>query len=84
VRRQVVWDAFTWLQIHNPIYSDIQIDENRLKELPVNDMPEELLSIIGQEKDDEQVEVEGESYLSTDSMNEDDTVSMNSLRMRVK
>jgi hypothetical protein len=72
VRRQVVWDALTWLRIHNPIYSDIQIDQDRLKELPENDMPEELLSIIRQERDDDVVEVEGESYLFSEDMNEGD------------
>jgi hypothetical protein len=35
-------------------------------------MPEELLSIIRQERDDDVVEVEGESYLFSEDMNEGD------------
>ena len=65
VRRDVVYDALVWLQRHNPIYADIKIDRSRLRELPEDDVPDELLSVIRQEKDDELVEKEKESYLLT-------------------
>ena len=74
VRRDVVYDALVWLQRHNPIYADIKIDEGRLRELPEDDVPDELLTVIRQEKDDELVEKEKESYLLADEerIEEDD------------
>lgn len=67
VRRDVVYEALVWLQRNNPIYADIQIDGNRLKELPEDDVPEELLAIVRREEDDEIVEKERESYLFHDT-----------------
>jgi hypothetical protein len=64
VRRAVVYDALTWLQKHNPIYADICIDRERLEDLPEDDVPEELLTVVRQEDDDEVAEKERESYLS--------------------
>ena len=66
VRRHVVYDALQWLRVHNPIYSDIHIDESRLDSLPEDGVPEELLTVIRQEKDDEVAEKERESYLYGD------------------
>ena len=74
VRREVVYEALVWLQSHNPIYADIKIDENRMRELPEDDVPDELLTIIRQEKDDELVEREKESYLLADDERVDDDV----------
>ena len=72
VRRDVVYDALVWLQRHNPIYADINIDRSRLRELPEDDVPDELLSVIRQEMDDELVEKEKESYLLTEDERVDD------------
>ena len=66
VRREVVYEALVWLQSHNPIYADIKIDEGRLRELPDDDVPDEIMGVIRQEKDDELVEKEKESYLLAD------------------
>lgn len=66
VRRGVVHAALVWLRSHNPIYGDIDIDGNRLGELPEDDIPEELLGIIRHEKDESSVERERESYLCAD------------------
>lgn len=74
VRREVVYEALVWLQSHNPIYADIKIDENRMRELPEDDVPDELLTIIRQEKDDELVEREKESYLLADDERVDEDV----------
>lgn len=63
VRRQVVFDALSWLQRYNPIYADIVIDRNRLDVLPEDDVPEELLTIVRHEEDDELAEKERESYV---------------------
>ena len=72
VRRGVVYDALAWLRVHNPIYGDIEIDEDRLKELPEDDVPEELLTVIRRENDDELAEKERESYLLADDERVDD------------
>ena len=69
-----MYEALVWLQSHNPIYADIKIDENRMRELPEDDVPDELLTIIRQEKDDELVEREKESYLLADDERVDDDV----------
>ena len=45
VRRSAVREALQWLKENNPIYADIEISEERLQELPENDIPDELLSI---------------------------------------
>ena len=74
VRREVVYEALVWLQSHNPIYADIKIDENRMRELPEDNVPDELLTIIRQEKDDELVEREKESYLLADDERVDEDV----------
>lgn len=66
VRRNVVYDALIWLRNNNPIYADIQIDMKRLQELPDDDVPEEVLSIVRHEDDDEIIEKERESYLSVE------------------
>ena len=66
VRRQVVFDALLWLQSHNPIYADIQIDRVRLDELPEDDVPQELLMVVRQEEDEEIAEKERESYVAAD------------------
>ena len=64
VRRQVVFDALTWLRCHNPLYSDIVIDQTRLDDIPEDDVPEELMAIVRREENDDLVEKERESYLS--------------------
>jgi hypothetical protein len=63
VRRAVIRRALIWLKMNNPIYEDIQIDAHQLTELPEDDVPEELLTIIRWEEDDKIVEEERESYL---------------------
>lgn len=42
VRRQTVWDALIWLKINNPLYHDIIIDEDRLRDLPVSGVPGDI------------------------------------------
>lgn len=84
VRRDVVYDALVWLKSHNPIYGDIKIDESRLKELPEDDVPEKLLTVIRQEKDDEITEKEMESYLLAEVEEIDDEVIVGSSEMMVE
>ena len=66
VRRYVVLEALVWLKKNNPIYEDIVIDDTRLDELPVDDIPEALLAIVRQEEDDEIVDKERETYVESD------------------
>jgi hypothetical protein len=68
VRRRVVHDALLWLHKHNSVYADIQIDGSRLEDLPEDDIPEELLSVVRQEVNDESLEKERGSYLCEDDM----------------
>ena len=81
VRRDVVYAALVWLKNHNPIYGDIKIDENRLKELPEDNIPDELLTVIRQERDDEIAEKERESYLLADIEEDDDEEIVDSSEM---
>ena len=62
VRRVVVFEALLWLQRHNLIYGDVIIDKARLEDLPENDIPDELLSVVRQQEDEELAENERESY----------------------
>ena len=66
VRRRVVYDALVWLHDHNPIYGDIYIDHVRLEELPEDDVPHELLSVVRQEENDELADMERETYVNAD------------------
>ena len=45
VSRERVRMALEWLKENNPIYSDIYISNARLKELPVDGVPEEISSV---------------------------------------
>lgn len=66
VRRSKVYEALTWLQGNNPLYADIHVDRRRLEELPDDDVPNELLSVVRVGDDEELVEKEWESYLNLD------------------
>ena len=74
-----MFDALLWLQNHNPIYADIQIDGIRLSELPEDDVPQELLMVVRQEEDEEIAEKECESYVAAEfgSGTEDDMREVN-------
>ena len=45
VRRHKVENALRWLIHNNPLYKDIQIDTLALNSLPVNSIPDDLLSV---------------------------------------
>ena len=81
VRRQVVHDALIWLRGHNPIYGDIEIDSGRLNVLPVDDIPQELLTVVRQETDDELAEKERASYVFEDQGKRDVDVEVNDTEM---
>ena len=52
-----------WLKQKNPIYGDINVDRHQLEELPENNIPKELLSVVKEGDDEESLEKERESYL---------------------
>ena len=45
VHRHVVMQALQWLQLNNPYYSNITIDDHAIQRLPVNGIPDDLQSI---------------------------------------
>ncbi|EIM90060.1 uncharacterized protein STEHIDRAFT_52210 [Stereum hirsutum FP-91666 SS1] len=52
VRRAAIREALLWLREHNPkYYGDIEIDEERLRALPEDDVPEEVLANVRQTED---------------------------------
>ncbi|KAI6131340.1 hypothetical protein EV401DRAFT_1850398 [Pisolithus croceorrhizus] len=67
VRRHAVRDALRWLQQNNPkYYGSIEIDASRLEDLPVDDVPIEISSVIRQLEDTSVVERESDGYVPVD------------------
>lgn len=48
VRKQKVYNAIRWLQTNNPLYHDVTLSN---VDLPINDIPEQVLSVIDQHDD---------------------------------
>ena len=48
VQKQKVYDALRWPQANNPLYHDVTLSN---VDLPVNDIPEQVLSVIDQHDD---------------------------------
>ena len=64
VRRHVVLEALLWLKTNNPkYYGDIIIDTNLVDNLPEDDVPEEVLSIIRQSNDVDVIDEERAGYV---------------------
>ena len=69
VRREAVASALAWLKTNNPkYYGDITISTDALKQLPDDDIPDELLSIIRQSDDIGILDQEGAGYVRTDDI----------------
>ena len=69
VRREVVATALTWLKINNPkYYGDITISVEALKQLPDDNVPDEILSIVRQSSDVGILDQEGAGYVRTDDI----------------
>ena len=56
VRRDCVCEALKWLFVHNHLYSDSEISESRLAELPENGIPDEILETARYSDDIDQLE----------------------------
>ncbi|KAJ3572998.1 hypothetical protein NP233_g2711 [Leucocoprinus birnbaumii] len=63
VRRARVRDALVWLKRHNPLYRDIIVSEERLGQLPIDGVPEEIRSTAKYSTDLDMVMKEHESYV---------------------
>ncbi|KIK71877.1 hypothetical protein PAXRUDRAFT_72771, partial [Paxillus rubicundulus Ve08.2h10] len=58
-----VHNALMWLKANNPLYADINIADDLLGQLPEDDVPEEIASIIRHDPDDEIAVRESEGYV---------------------
>ena len=69
VRREAVATALAWLKTNNPkYYGDIEICTESLKQLPDDDVPDEILSIVHQSDDVGILDQEGAGYTRTDDI----------------
>jgi hypothetical protein len=68
VRRQVVFDALSWLKKNNPkYYGDIEISASHIQDLPGDDVPDEIISIIRQSTDVGIINQESDGYVPLDN-----------------
>ena len=72
VRRWRVREALKWLKANNPLYSDIEVSETRLSELPEDGIPDELTMTAKHSEDLEAVEKEQGGYVPTDAADDVD------------
>ncbi len=63
VRRLRVREALIWLKRNNPLYADIEIHEERLRQLPYNGIPDELMCTARYSSDIESVHREHDGYV---------------------
>ncbi|KAM6497832.1 hypothetical protein JOM56_005780 [Amanita muscaria] len=66
VRQAKVAEALRWLLRNNPLYDQFHLDEARLKQLPEDDVPIEVVAAVRQETDVAVLVEEGESYVPGD------------------
>ena len=59
-------EALLWLKANNPLYSDIEISEERLSQLPEDGIPEEIILTVKHSADVELVEKEHGGYVPID------------------
>lgn len=64
VRRHIVFEALVWLKRHNPkYYADINIDSERLNQLPEDDVPIKISAVVQQTTDEGLVDQESSGYV---------------------
>ena len=63
VNRRRVHDALLWLKQNNPIYHHIIISVDRLNELPLDDIPQEICSLMKHSDDFLQFADENDGYV---------------------
>ncbi|KAJ3559330.1 hypothetical protein NM688_g415 [Phlebia brevispora] len=87
VRRYCVADALQWMKQHNrKYYSAIVIDQERLRLLPEDDVPEEVMAVIRQTDDPDIAAKESATYVPDDTNDDesfgDDSDDANVIPMR--
>ncbi|KAF8258487.1 hypothetical protein EI94DRAFT_1621854 [Lactarius quietus] len=70
VNRTRVRVALEWLKENNPLYRNITISAERLEVLPVNDVPEEILSLAKYSDDTRLLAEETDGYVPSDCADE--------------
>lgn len=76
VRRQVVYNVLTWLKENNmAYYGDVEISAERIRQLPEDDIPDEILHGVRQCTDSGVVDQESEGYVPLDEEEDVDTES---------
>lgn len=67
VRRHFIAEALRWLKDHNPkYYGNIEISNSRIQQLPEDDVPEEISSLVRQSTDTGIIDQESEGYVPRD------------------
>ena len=84
IRREHVRRALVWLRNHNPLYSNIVINDNALRLLPVDDVPREVSVTARAQADATDAIREAESYLPDTSQPIDVRLSDNSMEVEGK
>jgi DNA-directed RNA polymerase subunit RPC12/RpoP len=69
-RRHRIRQALLWLKANNPIYRDIIISEERLQQIPENDVPTEIKSTARHSTAIDSVIREHEGYVPSDASDE--------------
>ncbi|KAF7289083.1 ATP-dependent DNA helicase [Mycena chlorophos] len=72
VRRQRVADALVWLKENNPLYAGVEISAERLAQLPVSGVPDELLLNVRYAPDESILQREHAGYVPVDLGDEED------------
>lgn len=72
VQRARVAAALLWLKKNNPLYNNISINEDRLNELPENDVPAQILATARYSSDTVAMEKERSGYVATEDDDLDD------------
>ena len=70
VNRTRVRVALEWLKENNPLYANISISAERLDELPIDGIPEEILSVAKYSDDTRLLEEERNGYVPGDDADE--------------
>lgn len=84
VRRAVLLRALQWLKQNNPkYYGDIEISEERLNELPEDDVPEEINAIVRQTEDTGILEEETDGYVPRDENEGMSTIVISSFHLQI-
>ena len=69
VRRTVIHDALMWLQTHNPLYKELELDQEALNTLPENGVPQDFITLDTEEEIDSVCEHDNNSL--NDASNDD-------------